>query len=137
MDTSAEVSFLKEDSVRNASYSIEVDKAQGLLRIAMSGFLWRRTFVVSAPIRIQRSMIWGLSCHQSTLVDIREMQIQSQEIVMAFRRMLSAQAAIAKPIAFLVSPSLARFQIRRAAGDRKAEYFTSIEAAEAWLSYRE
>lgn len=138
MDTSAEVSFLKEDSVRNASYSIEVDKARGLLRIAMSGFFMEedvRRFGADKDTAIND--MGGLSCHQSTLVDIREMQIQSQEIVMAFRRMLSAQTAIAKPIAFLVSPSLARFQIRRAAGDRKAEYFTSIEAAEAWLSYRE
>lgn len=123
--------------MRNASYSIEIDKARGLLRIAMSGFFLEedvRRFSADKDTAIND--MGGLSCHHSTLVDIREMQIQSQEIVTAFRRVLSAQTAIRKPIAFLVSPSLARFQIRRAAGDRKAEYFTSIEAAEAWLSDR-
>ncbi len=138
MDTGAEFSFLKEDSVRNASYSIEVDKARGLLRITMSGFFTEDEvlrFVADKDTAINE--MGGLSCHQFTLVDIREMQIQTQEIVMTFRRVLSDQTAIAKPIAFLVSPSLARSQIRRAAGDRKAEYFTSIEAAETWLLYRE
>lgn len=138
MNTSAEFSFLEEDSVRDASYSIEFDNARGLLRIAMSGFFMEedvRRFATDKDSAINE--MGGLSCHQFTLVDIREMQIQSQEIVMAFRRVLSNQTAIAKPIAFLVSPSLARFQIRRAAGDRKAGYFTSIEAAEAWLSHPE
>ncbi|TPG51965.1 hypothetical protein [Sphingomonas glacialis] len=124
--------------MRDASYSIEVDNARGLLRIAMSGFFMEehvRRFAADKDTAINE--MGGPSCHQSTLVDIREMQIQSQEIVMAFRRVLSNQTAIAKPIAFLVSPSLARFQIRRAAGDRKAEYFTSIKAAEAWLSHPE
>jgi hypothetical protein len=120
--------------VQNTSYVIKIDKGRQLLRITMSGFF------AGADIRqfveAKNKAIYDLTAgpgHLHTLVDIREMQIQPQDSVAAFQRVLSDPLAISKRIAFVVSASLARLQIRRAAADREAEYFTSIEAAEAWL----
>jgi hypothetical protein len=120
--------------VETSSYSIELDSQRHLLRITMSGFFEEADifqFVVARDKAI--SELTAKSDHRFTLVDIREMQIQSQESVNAFQRVLSNPATISKPVAFVVSASLARLQIRRAAADRTAEYFTSLEAAEKWL----
>lgn len=61
------------------------------------------------------------------------MQIQPQDSVAAFQRVLSDPLASFEAHRVRSLSIVARLQIRRAAADREAEYFTSIEAAEAWL----
>jgi hypothetical protein len=120
--------------MQNASYSIELDTERHLLRITMAGFFTEQDIALFVAARDKAiAELTAQSDHRFTLVDIREMQIQSQESVTAFQRVLSNPATISKPVAFVVSASLARLQIRRAAADRNAEYFTSLEAAENWL----
>lgn len=68
-----------------------------------------------------------------TLVDIRQMDIQSQEAVQHFQRLLSLPDVPSRKIAFLVARSLARLQIKRAAGEREADFFEDPVAAEEWL----
>ncbi|GAA0675399.1 hypothetical protein GCM10009102_29560 [Sphingomonas insulae] len=69
-----------------------------------------------------------------TLVDIRGMQIQGQESVAEFAALLSRKEHASKRIAFVVSQSLARLQIQRAASGRDAGYFIDDPiAAEQWL----
>lgn len=68
-----------------------------------------------------------------TLVDMREMDIQSQDAVAQFEQLLSTPAVRSRKIAFIVARSLARLQIKRAASHRDAEFFEDQATAEAWL----
>lgn len=72
--------------------------------------------------------------HHLTLVDIRQMEIQSQEAVGRFEQLLSTPAVRSRKIAFIVARSLARLQIKRAASHRDAAYFEDEASAEAWLA---
>ena len=68
-----------------------------------------------------------LRCRQNehlTLVDIREMDIQAQDSVVAFQRVLTDPSKTSKRLAFVVARSLARMQIKRAADSRDARYFS-------------
>lgn len=69
-----------------------------------------------------------------TLVDIREMRIQSRDSVDAFAALLSNRTFTSARIAFVVNVGLAHAQLRRAAMGRDARYFTSKEDAETWLN---
>ncbi len=69
-----------------------------------------------------------------TLVDMREMLIQSQEAIAGFQRVLNNHTTKSKRIAIVTSQTLARMQVERAAERRDVQYFTG-EPAEArkWL----
>lgn len=69
-----------------------------------------------------------------TLVDMREMLIQSQETIAGFQRVLNNHTTKSKRIAIVTSQTLARMQVERAAERRDVQYFTG-EPAEArkWL----
>ena len=120
--------------MQRASFSFDVDAGLHLLRISMEGFFAEDDIALFAAARDDAYLqLRGLAHDYRTIVDIREMQIQSQESVSAFQRLLSRPDAASTPIAFVVSKSLARLQIKRAAADRKAAYFTTVEDAERWL----
>lgn len=72
------------------SYSVEVDASRDLVRITLSGFFNPADVnrFVEARDDAHRQLRCGKNEHL-TLVDIREMQIQSQDIVEAFATMLS------------------------------------------------
>lgn len=118
----------------NAKFSLTPDAMQGLLRIWMGGF-----FEADDIERFGRAVEDALTQLHSrpnqhrTLVDIRAMDIQSGESVAGFQRLLANPRTAAKRIAFVIPKSLATMQVRRAAGNRDAAYFASVEAAEAWL----
>lgn len=117
-----------------ARFSIDVDVVRDLVRVTLAG-----TF---APADVARLIATRDTAHEHlrcapnrhvTLVDIRTMRIQEQDTVAAFRQMLADPHKAARRLAFVVSPSLARLQARRAAGDRVAMFFTTIEDAERWV----
>lgn len=68
-----------------------------------------------------------------TLNDLRDMKIQSQEVVAAFREMLAAPAFHSRRLAFVAGPTLARSQLMRALDGREARCFDDVDEAEAWL----
>lgn len=68
-----------------------------------------------------------------TLVDMRRTVIQSQDAVEAFARSLGDPETRARKVAFVVSRSLARLQVKRAAAGRGAAFFVTFEEAETWL----
>lgn len=117
-----------------ATFTITPDVSRGLLRISMGGF-----FEAADIARFAAAVVDGLHRLQTppnghlTLVDIREMDIQSSQSVVAFQRILTNPATAAPLIAFVETKSLAAMQIRRAASSRPARYFDAPEAAEAWL----
>ena len=68
-----------------------------------------------------------------TLVDVRDMKIQPQEIVQAFGAVLAGPRYRSRKLAFVFSQSLARMQLMRASEGRDARMFTDIDEAETWL----
>jgi hypothetical protein len=118
----------------SAEYSIQVDPSRDLVRIRMSGFFTPADvegFVV-ARAEAHRALTCRRNAHL-TLNDIREMKIQSQEIVDAFRAMLAAPDYRSRRLAFIVSSTLARSQLGRALANRHAQCFEDPAEAERWL----
>jgi hypothetical protein len=122
----------------SANYSIEADPARNLVRIRMSGFF--NDDDIRGFLEARRVAHAQLTCARNahvTINDIRDMKIQSQEIVDAFREMLAAPDYRSRRLAFIVSPTLARTQLMRAVAGRNARCFEDSWAAESWLFAKE
>ena len=118
----------------NASFSFEVDRARDLIRIQMAGLFTPAD--IEAFLEERRRAHAQLGCGPNrhlTLNDVRQMKIQTQDMVAAFRYMLSDPAYKSRRLAFVAAPTLARGQLLRALQDRNARCFERIEAAETWL----
>lgn len=120
----------------DANFSIQVDRARDLVSIRMGGLFTRRD--IEAFLEARRRAHAELGCAPNrhvTLNDVSEMKIQSQEIVAAFRAMLSDPAYQSRRLAFVAAPTLARGQLLRALQDRDADArcFSTVAEAEAWL----
>ena len=118
----------------SAEYSIEVEPQRDLVRIRMSGFFASED--IEGFLEMRRAAHRNLTCGRNqhvTLNDIRDMKIQSQEIVDAFRAMLSDPVYRSRRLAFVVSPTLARTQLARTIAGRNARCFEDFWTAEAWL----
>ncbi len=74
---------------------------------------------------------------QAMICDISDMQIQSQEIVAAFQRVMGDVRYRQRPVAFVVASTLARMQLLRIIDGRTVAIFTRLDEAEAWLLSRE
>jgi len=118
----------------NASFSFDIDQARDLIRIQMAGLFGPDD--IAAFLEGRRRAHTQLRCGRNrhlTLNDVRQMKIQTQEIVANFRYMLSDPAYKSRRLAFVAAPTLARGQLLRALQERDARCFETIEAAEAWL----
>lgn len=118
----------------SAEFSFHVDPARQLVRITMGGFFSKQD--IQRFALAQDEAYARLTCSRNqhvTMVDIRAMQIQAQDSVAAFQMRMSNPKVAAKRIAFVVSKSLTRMQIKRATSNLNAQLFSSYGDAEAWL----
>ncbi|MBW6527091.1 hypothetical protein KZ813_09600 [Sphingomonas sp. RHCKR7] len=117
-----------------AQFLIDVDVPHALIRITMAGFFDAPAIArfVTARDAAHARLTCPANAHL-TLVDIRAMDIQAQDSVAQFRAVLADPRHASRRLAFVVARSLARSQIRRAAAEREACYFETVEQAEAWL----
>jgi hypothetical protein len=118
----------------NAEFSFEVDSRRNLVRIRIAGFF--RKADIAALLEARRSAHEELACAPNahlTRIDAREMDIQSHDIVDAFREILAAPEYRSRRLALVVSNTLARSQAIRAIESRKARLFTDPHDADAWL----
>ena len=116
-------------------FTIITTPAFDLVTITMGGFFSQPDINAFAHARdvAHRELRCGPNQHL-TLVDMREMLIQSQEAVAGFRAVLGNSATRSKRIAMVVSKTLARMQVERAAQRRDVAYFTGEpEEAREWL----
>lgn len=118
----------------SAEFSIQIDPARDLVRIEMHGlfepedihrFLRERTVA-------HRRLTCGPNRHL-TLNDLRNMKIQPQQSVVAFREMLADPTYRSRKLAFVAAPTLARSQLMRALNGREAKCFEDVASAETWL----
>ncbi|MGY4395229.1 hypothetical protein ACVWZA_000390 [Sphingomonas sp. UYAg733] len=118
----------------DAIFSVDADPSRDLIRIRMSGFFTPDSIKVFLTAR--RDAHAKLRCGPNehlTINDLREMKIQSQNVVSQFYSVLADPAYRSRRLAFVVASSLARMQLVRALGSRSAECFTDPAAAEQWL----
>ena len=118
----------------DGSFTIEVDIARSLVRIAMAGFFGPHDIArfVAERAAVHAQLTCAPNQHM-TLNDLRGMKIQSQDAVAAFRAILGDPAYRSKRLSVVVSQTLARSQLMRALEGRDARCFETVTMAEAWL----
>lgn len=115
-------------------FEIETDAPRKLMRITLAGFFAAEDIQRFSEARDRGLRAMGLAPNaHRTLVDIRDMDIQSQDSVRVFQQVLNNPATTSDRLAFVVARSLSRMQVKRAADTRDAHYFSTIEEAEAFL----
>ena len=117
----------------NAEFSFEVDPPRNLVRIRIAGFF--RKSDIADLLEARRAAHERLDCAPNahvTRIDAREMDIQSHDIVDAFREILAAPEYRSRRLALVVSNTLARSQAIRAIESREARWFADPDEAEAW-----
>ncbi len=118
----------------SAEFTITADPGRNLIRIGMAGFFSAED--IQRFLEARRVAHAELKCGPNqhlTLNDIRDMKIQSQEMVDTFRAILSDPLYRSRRLAFIVGPTLARTQLMRVIAGRNARCFQDSWAAEAWL----
>ena len=117
-----------------AIYKVEADPVTNIVRHYLAGFF--------EPIDVENYVAARNAAHEQltsaphqhvTLVDVRDMKIQQQDVVKTFGAVLADPRHHSRKLAFVVALSLARMQLLRATAHRTAQYFSTIEEAEAWL----
>lgn len=118
----------------NAEFSIQVDPSRDLVRIEMHGLFEPEDihrFLRERAVA-HRRLTCGANRHL-TLNDLRNMKIQPQQSVVAFREMLADPVYRSRKLAFVAAPTLARSQLMRALNGREAKCFEDVASAETWL----
>ncbi|MGA1800206.1 STAS/SEC14 domain-containing protein [Sphingomonas sp. 4RDLI-65] len=116
-------------------FEIVADPKLDLVTITMGGFFAQPDIDAFEQARdvAHRELRCGPNEHV-TLVDIREMLIQSQAAIEGFQRVLNNHATKSKRIAIVTSKTLARMQVERAAERRDVGYFSGEPSeAKKWL----
>jgi hypothetical protein len=122
----------------DAIYKIEVDPVNNILRQDLAGFF--EPADVERFVADRNAAFGQLTCGPNqhlALVDARHVKIQQQDVVQAFQAVLSNPPLRSRKLAFVVSRSLVRKQLQRAAAGRDARFFYSVAEAEAWLLGRD
>ena len=117
-----------------SEFNIEIDTARDLLRVRLAGFFDEPA--LSSFLAARELAYRQLRCapHQHlSLIDVREMAIQTQDMVSRWGQVLSDPTYHSKRIAFVIASTLARLQLHRAIGTRDVRYSTDVAEAERWL----
>jgi len=118
----------------DASFTFEIDRPRGLIRIVMSGLFMPEN--VAGFLEARRLAHAELGCAPNrhlTLNDVRAMKVQPQDTVAAFRELLADPQYRSRRLAFAVGATLARSQLMRALAGRDSRCFADPAEAEAWL----
>lgn len=116
-------------------FAIAVEKERHLVRLTMGGFFESATILQMRAALVEA--LGTLSCSPNdhvTLCDIRQMDIQSQERVEEFSRLVGSDDIRSRKLAFVVAKSLARLQAKRLTSREGVEFFADPETALDWLT---
>ncbi|MBR0551119.1 hypothetical protein [Stakelama marina] len=119
----------------SADFEIVAEPERDLVRITMCGLF--TTQDIASFIVAREAAHAKLRCGPNrhlTLNDIREMKIQPQDSVAAFRQVLGDARYHSRRLAFVAARTLARSQLMRTLEGRdNVRAFESVTSAEAWL----
>jgi hypothetical protein len=116
-------------------FRVEVERDACLIRLTMGGFFDSATIGAMRRELVQAvaTLPCGANAHL-TLCDIREMDIQSQERVEEFARLVGSDDIRSRRLAFVTAKSLARLQAKRLTTRGGVEFFSDLDAALGWLT---
>ena len=115
-------------------FQIDVDVARNLVRTRLAGLFDDAT--LRAFLAARRAAFARLRCgpnQQLSLTDVRDMAIQTKEIVTRWSAVLGDPAYRSQRLAFIVASTLVRTQLTRAIGNRDARCYTDPVEAERWV----
>lgn len=118
----------------DARFTFRIDRARGLVRIAMRGFYEVSDVAAFFDARRTAHAELGLPPNRHlTLNDLRGMQIQKQEVIEAFQKGLAVPEEKARKLAIVIDAAMAKSQASRAINSPDTRFFTDIAEAEIWL----
>jgi len=117
----------------DAGFDSAPDPPRRLMRVCLSGFFESEDVRAFAAQYRERLQDLGGAGHL-TLVDIRTMKIQAQEIVAAFSGFMAAPDVRSRKLAFVCASTLARLQAQRLTDREEVRFFDDAASAEAWLT---
>ncbi|WP_425228702.1 hypothetical protein [Sphingomonas sp.] len=115
-------------------FEFSVDVARSLVLTRLSGFF--DDAAIRGYLLARKAVFARLRCgpyQHLSLTDIRDMAIQTQEVVQRWGQVLADPMYRSKRLAFVTASTLARMQLQRAIGSRDAQVFTDMDEAERWL----
>ncbi len=115
-------------------YIISPDHALAMIRIDLAGFFSPDEVELFAQAVAEQVRLLGTEPNMHvTLCDISSMNIQAQDVVAAFTRMVGSPAVRSRKLAFVTHSSLTRQQAMRLTDRPGVRFFTSKAEAEDWL----
>lgn len=115
-------------------FRVEAEREACLIRLTMGGFFDSATIGAMRHEIVQAVAALPCGANQHlTLCDIREMDIQSQERVEEFSRLVGSDDIRSRRLAFVVARSLARLQAKRLTTREGVEFFANADEALRWL----
>ena len=118
----------------SANFSIVIEPSADLIRVKMGGF-YSEADVAAFTAELTAKM-QALRCapnQHSMFCDVSEMNIQSQEIVGMFSKVVGHPKFRSKLLAFVTGSTLARLQAQRLTSREGVEFFSDVDDAETWL----
>ena len=118
-----------------ASYAVTASPDRDLIRITLSGFF--DPAGLAGFDRARRAAHARLRCAPNahdTLVDVRALKLQAQDVVETFRAMIADPATRARHLAFVTGDAAIRMQVRRLIERDTIRCFADLFAAEQWLA---
>ncbi|MGC6328922.1 hypothetical protein ACNI3R_05555 [Rhizorhabdus sp. FW153] len=125
----------RKSAIVQGWFAIEVEKDLKLIRLTMGGFFESATIVEMRARMVEA--IATLACAANdhlTLCDICEMDIQSQERVGEFAKLVGSDDVRSRRLAFVTARSLARLQAKRLTSREGVAFFTDKGEAVDWLT---
>ncbi|MEG3086624.1 hypothetical protein [Sphingomonas sp. PB4P5] len=115
-------------------YSISVDRLAAFVRIKLGGFFALEDVqeFAAAQRRAYETLASAKGRHV-TLCDVSACKIQPQEVVEAFRGLLTDRSLMSARMAFVTGASPAKMQIRRLIARDTCRFFEDEVSAERWL----
>jgi hypothetical protein len=115
-------------------FSISVDPATAFVRIKLSGFFTLDDVSAFAAEQLATYAILAADKgRHRTLCDVSDCKIQLQDVVEAFRQLLTNQDLMSARMAFVTGSSPAKMQIRRLITRDSCRFFETAAEAEQWL----
>lgn len=116
------------------SFEISVDRAAGLVRLKVGGlFSLDDVHDFAVAQREAYSRLGRAKGSHRTLCDVSECKIQLQQVVEAFRSLLTDRTLMSERMAFVTGNSPAKMQIRRLISRETCQFFDNAADAERWL----
>lgn len=118
----------------SANYHVVARPEHDLISMTLSGFFGPSDVAgFDAARRLAHARLRCAPNRHDTLVDVRNLKLQAQDVVETFREILAEPSTRSRRLAFVTGTSAIRMQLRRVIDRDAIRCFAEMPAAEAWL----